>query len=188
MQSTVSLQEGNRERGDASRWCASRLAKSCPTLAAPWTGDHQPPLSLGFPRQEYCSGLQFPSPGDLPDPGTEPGSLALWVDSLPSEPPGKLDGKGEMVALWPQRQRSEGYGHSLGIHVTTRGKMQGMELPYSLQGARCPPPWSVPRGTDFGLRASGIVREKTSVILSQEVCANLLESSWETRAVYLFKD
>ena len=93
MQSTVSLQEGNRERADANRWCASRLAKSCPTLAAPWTGDHQPPLSLGFPRQEYCSGLQFPSPGDLPDPGIEPGSLALWVDSLPSEPPGKLDGR-----------------------------------------------------------------------------------------------
>ena len=96
--------------------------------------------------------------------------------------------EGEMVALWPQRQRSEGYSHSPGIHMNTRGKMQGMELPYSLQGAHCPPPWSVPRGTDFGLRASRIVREKISVILSHEVCANLLETSWETRAVYIFKD
>ena len=40
-----------------------------------WTVAHQAPLSVGFFRQEYWSGLPFPSPGDLPDPGTEPGSL-----------------------------------------------------------------------------------------------------------------
>ena len=50
---------------------------------------HQAPLSMGFPRQEYWSGLTFPSPGDLPDPGIEPGSPALQADSLPFEPPGK---------------------------------------------------------------------------------------------------
>ena len=44
---------------------------------------------MGFPRQEYWSGGPFPSPGDLPDPGIEPGSLASQVDPLPSEPPGK---------------------------------------------------------------------------------------------------
>ena len=44
---------------------------------------------MEFPRQEYRSGLPFPSPGDLPDPGTEPGSSALQADSLPTEPPGK---------------------------------------------------------------------------------------------------
>ena len=55
----------------------------------PWTVAHQAPLSMGFSRQEYWSGLPFPSPGDLPDPGTEPGSPALQADSLPSEPPGK---------------------------------------------------------------------------------------------------
>ena len=44
---------------------------------------------MGFSRQEYWSGLPFPSPGDLPDPGIEPGSPALQADSLPSEPPGK---------------------------------------------------------------------------------------------------
>ena len=49
----------------------------------------QAPLSMGFSRQEYWSGLLFPSPGDLPNPGTEPGSSALQADSLPSEPLGK---------------------------------------------------------------------------------------------------
>ena len=44
---------------------------------------------MGFPRQEYWSGLPFPSPGDLPDPGIGPKSPGLQVDSLPSEPPGK---------------------------------------------------------------------------------------------------
>jgi len=44
---------------------------------------------MGFPRQEYWSGLPFPSLGDFPDPGIEPGSLALQADTLPSEPPGK---------------------------------------------------------------------------------------------------
>ena len=43
---------------------------------------------MEFSRQEYWSGLPFPFPGDLPDPGVEPGSPALQVDSLPSEPPG----------------------------------------------------------------------------------------------------
>ena len=46
----------------------------------------------GFIRQEYWSGLPFPSPGDLPDPGIEPGSPALQVDALTSEPPGKPNG------------------------------------------------------------------------------------------------
>ena len=57
-------------------------------LATPWTAAHQAPLSMGFPRQEYRSGLPFPSPGDLSEPGMEPRSLALQADSLPSEPPG----------------------------------------------------------------------------------------------------
>ena len=52
----------------------------------PWT---VAPLSMGFSRQEYWSGLPFPSPGYLPNPGIEPGSLALWADSLPSKPRGK---------------------------------------------------------------------------------------------------
>ena len=51
---------------------------------------------MGFPKQEYWSGLPFPFPGDLPDPGIEPGSPALEADALTSEPPGKpwLGGEG----------------------------------------------------------------------------------------------
>ena len=61
------------------------VTKSCPTLGTPWTVAHQAPLFMGFSRQEYWSGLPFPSPGDLPDPGIEPGSPALWADPLPTE-------------------------------------------------------------------------------------------------------
>ena len=54
-----------------------------------WTVARQAPLSIGFSRQEYWSGLPFPSPGDFPNPGIEPGSPALQADTLSSEPPGK---------------------------------------------------------------------------------------------------
>ena len=63
---------------------------SCVRLfATPWTVAYQAPPSMGFSRQECWSGLPFPSPGDLPDPGIKPGSPALRADALPSEPPGK---------------------------------------------------------------------------------------------------
>ena len=58
-------------------------------FVTPWTVAHQAPLSMGFSKQEYWSGLPFPSPGDLPDPGIEPRSPALQADALTSEPPGK---------------------------------------------------------------------------------------------------
>ena len=60
------------------------LAQLCETLATPLTVACQAPLSMGFSRQEYWSGLPFPSPGDLPDPGMEAGSPALQADSLPT--------------------------------------------------------------------------------------------------------
>ena len=55
----------------------------------PWTVACQMPMSMEFFRQEYWSGLPFPSPGELPNPGIEPGSPALQAGSLWSEPPGK---------------------------------------------------------------------------------------------------
>ena len=58
-------------------------------FATPWTVAYQALPSMGFSRQECWSGLPFPSLGDLPDPGIEPGSPALWIDTLPSEPSGK---------------------------------------------------------------------------------------------------
>ena len=57
--------------------------------AIPWTVASQVPLSMGFYRQEYWSGLPFPSPGDLSNPGIKPRSPALQAESLPSKPPGK---------------------------------------------------------------------------------------------------
>ena len=62
------------------------VAKSCLTLVTPWTVAHWVPLFMGFPRQEYWSGLPFPSPGDLPDPENEPRSPTLQGGSLPTEP------------------------------------------------------------------------------------------------------
>ena len=59
-------------------------------FATPWTVAYQALPSMGFSRQEHWSGLPFPSPGDLPNPGIELGSPALQTDTLPSEPPGKL--------------------------------------------------------------------------------------------------
>ena len=68
------------------------VAQLCPTLVTPWSVAHQVPLSLGFSRPEYWSMLQFPSQGDLSDPGIKSGSAALQADSLPSEPSGKPSG------------------------------------------------------------------------------------------------
>ena len=58
-------------------------------FVTPWTVAHQAPPSMEFSRQEYWSGLPFPSPGDLPDPGIKPGSPAFQADALLSEPLGK---------------------------------------------------------------------------------------------------
>ena len=65
-------------------------------FAISWTVAHQAPPPMGISRQEYRSGLAFPSPGDLPDPGIEPGSPTLLVDALQSEPPGK---SGKVMSL-----------------------------------------------------------------------------------------
>ena len=64
------------------------VCSSCLTLVTPWTVARQAPLSMGFSRQEYWSGLPFPPPGDLPYPGIEPESPmspALQTHSLPAE-------------------------------------------------------------------------------------------------------
>ena len=58
-------------------------------FATPWTVAYQAPPSMVFSRQEYWSGLPFPSRGDIPDPGIEPGSPVFQADALTSEPPGK---------------------------------------------------------------------------------------------------
>ena len=87
----------SRVRLLATPWIAVRhaslstLSISCvQLLVIPWTIHHQVPMSMEFSRQEYWSGLPFPSPGKLSNPGIKSGSLALQADALPAEPPGKL--------------------------------------------------------------------------------------------------
>ena len=69
--------------------CVCVLLICVPFFATPWPVACQVPLSMEVCRQGYWSGLWFPSPGGLPDPGIEPRSAALQAESLPSEPPGK---------------------------------------------------------------------------------------------------
>ena len=66
----------------------NEVSQLCPTLCDLVDLDHQAHPSIGFSRQEYCSGLPFPSPGDLPDPGIKSSSPLLQMDPLPSEPQG----------------------------------------------------------------------------------------------------
>ena len=65
------------------------VAQLCLTLCDPQTVANQAPLSMGFPKQEYWSGLLLPSPGELPDPGMKPASPALAGGFFTAEPPGK---------------------------------------------------------------------------------------------------
>ena len=82
----------------------SLVAKLCLTLVIPWTVACQAPLSMEFSRQEYWSGLLFPSPGDLPDPGIEPRSAALQADSF---------------TIWATREAQEGKSHFHLFHFPT---------------------------------------------------------------------
>ena len=81
---------------------------SCVWLfVTPWTVACQAPLSMGLSRQEYWSGLPFPSPGDLSNPGIEPGSSALQADSLPPEPPGKLQGQKSLIICYDKLGKNQ---------------------------------------------------------------------------------
>ena len=83
-------------------------------FATPWTIAHQAPLSMEFSRQEYWSGLPFPSPGDLSNPGIKLGSPTLQADALPSEPPGKPYTPKELI--WKEKKKSK---KNQGLHSIT---------------------------------------------------------------------
>ena len=88
----VNLNEKVRAEPCIACYFVCVCAQPCLTLCNPTDCSPQAPPSMGLPRQEYWSGLPFPSPGDLPDPGTEPMSIKSlhWhSDSLPLVPPGK---------------------------------------------------------------------------------------------------
>ena len=79
--------KGNAKECSKWKWKWSRSVVS--NSATSWTVAYQAPPSMGFSRQEYWSGLPFPSPGDLPDTGIEPRSPTFQADALTTEPPGK---------------------------------------------------------------------------------------------------
>ena len=89
------------------KWSVSRSVLS--DSVTPWTVARQAPLSMGFPRQEYWSGLPFPPPGDLPNSEIELGSPALWADSLPPEPPGKPIRKVKVTFFIPKIKKNALY-------------------------------------------------------------------------------
>jgi len=96
-------------------------------FATPWTVVHQAPLSMEFSRQEYGSGLPFPPPGDLPDPGIEPGSPTLQADTLPSEPPGNT-----------MKYYSAIKGNEALIHATTWVNLESIRLNETSQTQKTP--------------------------------------------------
>ena len=105
-----------------------RKAKSLSRVrlfATPWTVAYQAPPSMGFSRQECWSGLPFPSPGNLPNPGIEPRSPALQADALPSEPPGKP--KTDSATPWTNTPGSS-------VHENSSGKNAGVGCHALLQG------------------------------------------------------
>ena len=113
-------------------------------FATPWTVAHQAPPSMGFSRQESWSGLPFPSPGNLPDPGIEPRSPALQADPLTSEPPGKPRGRRGRDKLRVARKH-------IHPHVW---KGQPVGSCCNVQGAQPGALWP-PRGVGWGGRCEG---------------------------------
>ena len=98
-----------------SKWKWTLLS-SVRLFATPWTVAHQAPLSMGFSRPEYWSGLPFPSPGDLPNSGIEPRSPTWQADSLPAEPPGKPKNTGVaslslLQGIFPTQESNQGLLH-----------------------------------------------------------------------------
>ena len=94
----------SRGAGTGPRSCAYvhvQLLSCVRLLLTPWPVARQALPSMGFSRQEYWSELPFPPPGDLPDPGIEPASPALQVDSLPTELPGMSDLKTSKDEMLP---------------------------------------------------------------------------------------
>ena len=87
----TALCQRKRTATSCSPGCVRAQLFSCIQFSeTPWTASRQAPLSMGFSRQEYWSGLLFTSPGNLPNPGVEPRSPSLQLDSLRTKPPGKL--------------------------------------------------------------------------------------------------
>ena len=114
--------------------CCSVASGVSDSLRPPWTGAHQAPLSVGFPRQEYWSGLLFPSPGGLPDPGNEPTSPALQAGSLP---------------LIHSRELNSPITHRAGIQDTDKASWALTQNTRQRKHARHPPSGATPNFSLF---------------------------------------
>ena len=115
------------------KWTEVKSLSHVRLFATPWTVAYQAPPSMGFSRQEYWGGLPFPSPGDLPNPGIEPGSPALQTDTLLSEPPGKpnqfssVQSLSRVWCLWShesQHARPPCLSPTPGVHPDSRPSSQ----------------------------------------------------------------
>ena len=105
----------------------------------PWTIAYQGPLSMGFSRQGYWSGLPFPSPGDLPNPGIEPRSPTLQADALPLRREEKWSGQG--MCPWEGTQRKRDYKSGQPPWRVSGGSSQRVGIPDLGPHVEGKPPW-----------------------------------------------
>ena len=112
-----------KKTGTVSWACVcAQLLSYVSLFVIPWTVAHQVPLSMGFFIQEYWSGLPFPSPGDLPDPGIEPMSLALTSGFFTTEPPEKPNVSWDLGLDVTQHALSEFHGSK---QITSLVRLKG---------------------------------------------------------------
>ena len=145
-----------------------------------WTVAHQTSLSMGFLRQYYWSGLPFPSPGNLPDPGIEPRSLTLRADSLPSEPPGKPSKVRSALRVEHSSNRFSVFmkwnTREFSLCLCVFSSLSLFPTPHPVWGCTENPTWeeriltrtSPSWRPDLGLLAPRTVRKKISVVDSTE--------------------
>ena len=108
------------------------VTKLCLTLATPWAVAFQARLSIGFSRQEYQSGLPFPSLGDLPNPGNKPESPALQADSLPTELPLVAQLVKNLPAMRETWVQSLGWEDSLEKGKATHSNILAWRIPWTV--------------------------------------------------------
>ena len=140
--------------------------------ATPRTTAHQASLSMGLSRQKYWSGLPFPPPGDLPDPGIEPRSPGVQADSLPSEPPGKplikhgqKHPQGVLLPWTRHLALRKGLGHRKASALTGKGhtfSARTYSAGHGRQPARTAPIWAQGRQVPLWFKAPAGAHEMVS--------------------------
>jgi len=137
----------------------------------PWTVAHQASLSMGFSRQEYWSGLPFPSPGDLPNPGIEPGSPVLQADRVLSEPPGKPHYRERILAIPTREEKC--------LLVGEEPSQYEKELRYQEKEK-----WTLCRGKPLSVHAQQDSSSLSEAGKMESPAQPLLEPSWCSAGVH----